>query len=144
MYRRPEKRNGGDRNDRAYHLRSWRLCSRDVQLLEAVNWECEHLVCISFQEGTSFEDLCDTVNKEVERFIDGNVIILTDLPGGSPFKAAAMATFQYGYARAVTGTNFPLLLDLVLSRDYAEDVDQLLDQSIDNAREALMKMSLEQ
>ena len=55
-----------------------------------------------------------------------------------------MATFQYDYARAVTGTNFPLLLDLVLSRDYAEDVDQLLDQSIDNAREALMKMSLEQ
>ena len=112
--------------------------------LKLLNGECEHLVCISFQEGTSFEDLCDTVNKEVERFIDGNVIILTDLPGGSPFKAAAMATFQYGYASAVTGTNFPLLLDLVLSRDYAEDVDQLLDQSIDNAREALMKMSLEQ
>ena len=103
--------------------------------LKLLNGECEHLVCISFQEGTSFEDLCDTMNKEVERFIDGNVIILTDLPGGSP---------QYDYARAVTGTNFPLLLDLVLSRDYAEDVDQLLDQSIDNAREALMKMSLEQ
>ena len=109
--------------------------------LKLLNGECEHLVCISFQEGTSFEDLCDTMNKEVERFIDGNVIILTDLPGGSPFKAAAMATFQYDYARAVTGTHFPLL---VLSRDYAEDVDQLLDQSIDNAREALMKMSLEQ
>ena len=63
--------------------------------LKLLNGECEHLVCISFQEGTSFEDLCDTVNKEVERFIDGNVIILTDLPGGSPFKAAAMATFLF-------------------------------------------------
>ena len=31
--------------------------------LKLLNGECEHLVCISFQEGTSFEDLCDTMIK---------------------------------------------------------------------------------
>ena len=62
--------------------------------LKLLNGECEHLVCISFQEGTSFEDLCDTVNKEVERFIDGNVIILTDLPGGSLLKLPQWLPFS--------------------------------------------------
>ena len=63
--------------------------------LKLLNGECEHLVCIGFQEGTSLEDLCDTMNKEVEKFIDGNVIILTDLPGGSPFKAVSYTHLHY-------------------------------------------------
>lgn len=111
--------------------------------LRLLNGECESLVSIDFHEGTSFEDLCEKVNKEIESFKENMVIVLTDLPGGSPFKAAAMATFTYENVRALTGINFPVLLELVLSKDYCDNVDELINKAINNAREALMQLSLE-
>lgn len=111
--------------------------------LRLLNGECDGLVSIDFEEGTSFEDLCEQLNKEIEKFKDNKVIILTDLPGGSPFKAAALATFQYDYVKALTGINFPVLMEIALSKDYTDDIDQLLSQSITNAREALMEIKLE-
>ena len=76
-------------------------------------------------------------------FENDKVIILTDLPGGSPFKAAALATFHYDHVKALTGINFPVLMEIALSKDYTEDIDQLIAQSIVNAREALMEIKLE-
>ncbi|MCH4283921.1 MULTISPECIES: PTS sugar transporter subunit IIA [Bacillota] len=111
--------------------------------LRLLNGECEGLVSIDFQEGTSFEDLCEQLNKEIDKFENDKVIILTDLPGGSPFKAAALATFQYDHVKALTGINFPVLMEIALSKDYTEDIDQLIAQSIVNAREALMEIKLE-
>lgn len=111
--------------------------------LQLLNGECEGLVCIDFQEGTSFEDLCDQVNESIECFQNEMVMILTDLPGGSPFKAAAMATYQYKNVRALTGINFPVLMELALSKDHVDDIDDLIEHSIVHAREALMKVALE-
>lgn len=111
--------------------------------LRLLNGECESLTSIDFQEGTSFEDLCEQVNKEIEKFGENKVIVLTDLPGGSPFKAAAMATFTYKHVRALTGINFPVLMEIVLSKEYCDDIDILIDKAIDNARDALMKVALD-
>lgn len=111
--------------------------------LRLLNGECDTLISIDFQEGTSFEDLCEQLNKEVEKFGNADVIILTDIPGGSPFKAAAMATFSYKNVRALTGINFPVLMEIVLSKDYTDNIDSLIDKAIDNARDALMKVTLE-
>lgn len=111
--------------------------------LRLLNGECDDLISIDFQEGTSFEDLCEQLNMEIEKFGDNEVIVLTDLPGGSPFKAAAMATFTYKNVCALTGINFPVLMEIVLSKDYTDNIDTLIDKAIDNAREALMKVALE-
>lgn len=111
--------------------------------LRLLNGECEGLTSIDFQEGTSFENLCEQLNQVIEGYKEQMVIVLTDLPGGSPFKAAALATFQYKNVRALTGINFPVLMEIALSKDYTDDIDALIDKSIENGREALMKVALE-
>lgn len=111
--------------------------------LSLLNGDCPGLVCIDFEEGTAFEDLCEQLNKEIEAFQDQMVIVLTDIPGGSPFKAAALATYHYQNVRALTGMNFPVLMELALSKEYCENIDELLDQSIEHAKEALTKVVLE-
>lgn len=111
--------------------------------LRLLGGECEGCRSIDFLEGTSFETLCEQLNNEIEQFGNHNVIVLTDLPGGSPFKAAAMATFHYKNVRALTGINFPVMMEIALSKDYADDIDVLLEKAIDHAREALMRVSLE-
>lgn len=111
--------------------------------LRLLNGECADLISIDFLEGTSFEDLCEQVNSEIERFSTNQVIILTDLPGGSPFKAAALATFQYPNVKALTGINFPILLELALSKEYSDNLVELIDTCLKHAKEALKKVALE-
>ena len=50
--------------------------------LKLLNGECEHLVCISFQEGTSFEDLCDTVIRKWKGLSTEMSLSSLTLPGG--------------------------------------------------------------
>lgn len=111
--------------------------------MKLLNGDCEELRCIDFLEGTSFEDLCDTLNQMIEDMNMDHIIVLTDLPGGSPFKAAALATVKYPHVKAMTGINCPLMLELVLGKDYTDDVDALIKKATENAKDALMEIKLE-
>ena len=111
--------------------------------LKLLNGTCEELVCIDFHEGTSFEDLCDNLDQIIEELKMEEIIVLTDLPGGSPCKAAALATVKYPHVKAMTGTNFPLLLEIVLGKDYAENAQSLIEKPQENARDALMQIILD-
>lgn len=111
--------------------------------LQLLAGDCEGLSCIDFLEGTSFEDLCIEVNTEIAHFKDERVIVLTDLPSGSPCKASALATYYNKNVRAISGVNFPIVLELALAKDYCDDIDELLETSIKNAQDSLMKVVLE-
>lgn len=57
--------------------------------------------------------------------------------------ALSIGVSSNDYVKALTGINFPVLMEIALSKDYTDDIEQLLSQSITNAREALMEIKLE-
>ncbi|HIY79682.1 MAG TPA: hypothetical protein IAA42_04510 [Candidatus Olsenella excrementavium] len=96
----------------------------------------ERLSSLDFRAGDSFEDLAE----RMEGLVDDDVptVICTDVQGGSPFKASVLVRLKHPNVRAVTGTNFPLLLGLVFPDEEFADVDGLVSAAVAGAREALV------
>ncbi|WP_040214993.1 PTS sugar transporter subunit IIA [Clostridium polynesiense] len=110
--------------------------------LRLLNGDSEGVTSLAFSAGESFEKLCEKINAEVSKNGDSETIILTDIPGGSPFKAAAMAAFGNHNVKAITGTNFPLLLELELGKAFAEDAESLINSALNNAKETMYQVQL--
>lgn len=102
--------------------------------------EVEQLEIIDFQQGDSFEDLCETMEKYSK--VDEEVLILTDIPGGSPAKAAVMTAFKVDNVRVLTGVNLPLLLECVIQKDICEDISALCTKILDSAKDAITEIKI--
>lgn len=101
--------------------------------------ELEHVVCVDFPAGMSGEELEQHLLTAVDFMSACNrFVILTDLPGGTPFRIAAGLALADDRFRVLTGTNVPLLLQLALSRTEGADVDALIASAVEAAREALL------
>lgn len=57
------------------------------------------------------------------------MLVFVDLLGGTPFNQAMMISQDLDNIEVVTGTNLPMLLELVLTRDGA-DLSDLADQAV--------------
>lgn len=63
----------------------------------------------------------DVKTKCHERILDGGVLILTDLIGGSPFLAAARAYHEYqslGDIEIVSGMNLAMVIEVIASKAH--------------------------
>lgn len=112
-------------------------------LHEALRLLCgddERVCSLDFCAGDSFEELAE----RMEALVDDEIptVICTDVQGGSPYKASALMRMKYDNVRAVTGTNFPLLLGLVFPEEETEDVDELVARALESACSALVTLDL--
>ena len=81
--------------------------------------ENEYVRYINFEEGMTPEQLAEKFNAAFDEFrtCDG-VVVLSDLPGGSPFKTAV----ECKYARpdqkieVISGTNLPMIVSTLAGR----------------------------
>lgn len=112
-------------------------------LHEALKLLCgddERVSSLDFRAGDSFEELAERMESLVDDVTP--TVICTDVQGGSPFKASALVRMKHDNVRAVTGTNFPLLLGLVFPEEETEDVDELVSRALASARGALVTLDL--
>ena len=101
--------------------------------------ELEHVVCVDFPAGMAGEELEQHLLAAADFMSACNrFVILTALPGGTPFRIAAGLALRDDRFRVLTGTNVPLLLQLALSRAEGADVDELIASAVEAAREALL------
>ena len=86
--------------------------------------ENDYVRYINFEEGMTPEQLAEKFNAAFDEFksCDG-VVVLSDLPGGSPFKTAV----ECKYARpeqkieVIAGTNLPMIVTAVTMLDMEDD-----------------------
>lgn len=108
--------------------------------------ESEYIRYINFEEGMSTEQLAEKYNAAYDEFrsCDG-VVVLSDLPGGSPFKTAVECKFARPDQKieVIAGTNLPMIVTAVSMLDMEEDPRALADELMETAKDCIVLFELE-
>lgn len=112
---------------------------------KVITGDFENVYTYSLNPGDNVADLSDTIQSSLEATPSKeNILILTDLLGGSPTNIALshLATFNF---ECITGLNLPMLLEALLSRqdeslvfsDYVNKVKDAGTQGIHHVNQLL-------
>ncbi|WP_294615872.1 PTS galactosamine/N-acetylgalactosamine transporter subunit IIA [uncultured Gilliamella sp.] len=95
---------------------------------------------INFPDGMSSEELQQQLTKAVKECDKGDgVIFFTDILGGSPFRQAAILSYELNNIEVISGTNLPMLLEMLLERDQL-DIQNFRLQAIDFAKSGITSL----
>ena len=91
------------------------------------------------------EELTEEIAKAMDQLkgCEG-IIIFTDLMGGSPFNVAASLGHGKENVRIVSGTNLPMLVEIVMSRKFMDDLDGLVESVLETGKEQVTKYEFKQ
>lgn len=94
-----------------------RFASGLKNTVELIAGKQDNVVYVDFLEEDSVEVLEEKLREAINIFgEDKSILFLTDLVGGSPFKSSATISSEYEESGVVTGTNVPMLLELLFIR----------------------------
>lgn len=96
----------------------------------------ENAESISFQQGDSFESLLGKVEESVGRLAKNDLIVFTDMYGGSPFNAVSR-TMKNNNFYHITGINFPLFIDIAVNRD-TYSLAEIAEKIIKNGKKSIV------
>lgn len=108
--------------------------------LELIGGEQEHVAWIDFTEDKDMDGLLEELKDTAEKMNTcDEILIACDLDGGTPYKSALLYSMQHQGVEIVSGISFPFLLELSLTRGMAENMDTLLETTMDSARTAMKR-----
>ena len=70
------------------------------------------------------------------------VIVFVDLLGGTPFNQSMMIANDVDKLEVITGTNLPMIIELLFARNGATDVTALAEQAVTVGQAAVTRQSL--
>ena len=107
--------------------------------------EQEAYKAVDFLPTYSTEDLTREITKALDELTDcEGVIIFTDLMGGTPFNVSAQIGHGKENIRIVAGTNLPMLVEIVMSRKFMDNLDELVDSVLETGKEQVTKYEFKQ
>ena len=112
--------------------------------LEMIAGKQEAFKVVPFRESEPMEMLeqnMRTAREELQETTEG-IVVYADLLGGSPFKAAMMASVDFKNVEVVVGTNLPMLIEIAMFREFASDAKAVVTQSFGAGNEGLQHVVL--
>ena len=107
--------------------------------------EQEAYKAVDFLPTYSTEDLTREITKALDELKEcEGVIIFTDLMGGTPFNVSAQIGHGKENIRIVAGTNLPMLVEIVMSRKFMDNLDELVDSVLETGKEQVTKYEFKQ
>lgn len=105
-----------------------------VKSAEMIVGKMENVISVSLLPKMSFDDFVHEVDS-VLGSIEGTVLVLVDLYGGTPCNVFTALTKKYDY-NVVTGVNLPMLINLYLNTVGEEkvDINDTIKQCIENLK----------
>ncbi len=91
---------------------------------------------ISFHQGDSFETLFNRVEENIDSMSEDGLIVFTDMYGGSPYNAVNRVMKDRDFYH-ITGINFPLFLDIAISRD-SYNLKEIAEKIIKNGKKSIV------
>lgn len=100
----------------------------------------ENYEAVDFLEGDSGEDLKEKLASAVERLAGcGEILVFSDLIGGSPFQTAAkMSMDSEKQMEVMSGTNVGMLLECIMMREGAEHAAELVQAALDTGENQVL------
>jgi len=88
------------------------------QAMKQILGEQPQFVAVDFPQASTTALLTSQLSEAINTLDpEQDVVFLTDLLGGTPFRVASMLAMQKTGREVITGTNLQLLLEMVLERD---------------------------
>lgn len=84
----------------------------------------ENILAYGLHDGENVRDLYDKVEEQVMKTDAGNIIAVTDLPGGSVNNNLLELVGKKDNFYLISGMNVGVILNLVLNEDISEDLIQ--------------------
>lgn len=103
---------------------------------ELIIGKVENARSISFHHGDSFETLLKKVEENIECMPEGELIVFTDMYGGSPYNAVNRVMMNKNFYH-ITGINFPLFIDIAVSRDTYK-LEEIAEKIIKNGKKSIV------
>ena len=107
--------------------------------------ENESVRYVNFEDGMSTETLAEKLNAAYAELAscDG-IVVLSDLPGGSPFKTAVECAMMNPDKKieVIAGTNLPMIVAAVTMIGFMEDPKALAEDLIFEAKDSIVRFEL--
>lgn len=107
--------------------------------------DSEYIKYVNFEDGMSTETLAEKLNAAYAELssCDG-IVVLSDLPGGSPFKTAVECKYAHPEMKieVLAGTNLPMIITAVTMIEFETDPQALADELILEAKDSIVRFEL--
>lgn len=108
-----------------------------------IGGEQANYVAVDFLAEYSTDDLDRELRSAMDRLSEcDGIIVMSDLPGGSPFKTAVVCGQDYKDVRVIAGTNLPMICEIAMARTFIEDIDSLVDMALNTGKDQIVKFEM--
>lgn len=111
-----------------------------TSMLDLVVGKPDHYEYIDFLQGESWEALEEDYMGKLDKLKDcDKIVIMTDITGGSPFKSAVTFVVSDDRLSVISGTNVPMLVELIFGRMNSDDSEALIQSSMEAGKEQIIR-----
>ncbi|WP_413733827.1 PTS mannose transporter subunit IIA [Sodalis sp. RH21] len=112
-------------------------------VVNAIVGESERIAWINFAEGDTRERLAENVRQVIAGVPDGaGILLLTDVPSGTPFQIALTLGMERADIAVVTGTNVSMITEALFERENMATADELAEHVVNAGQQAVGKYRL--
>lgn len=111
---------------------------------EMITGHQEQVIALALTEDKMLETLCEELQEAYHTLAKENdqILAICDIYGGTPFNALLRVMLGGSDMVAYTGLSLPLLIDVLMSRDFMEDVESLKEHMEQTQKEVLKEIIL--
>ena len=107
--------------------------------------ENENIKYVCFKEGMGLEELSEQLSAAYNELAacDG-IVVLSDLPGGSPFNTAVQCSMGHPDKKIVvlSGTNLPMIITASTMLSFESDAQALADELLFEGKDNVVRFEL--
>ena len=107
--------------------------------------ENDHIKYVCFEDGMGLEELAVKLNAAYNELSDcDGIVVLSDLPGGSPFKTAVECSVGHPGKQIVvlSGTNLPMVITASTMLSFESDPQALANELLFEGKDNVVRFEL--
>ena len=107
--------------------------------------ENDHIKYVCFEEGMGLEELAEKLGAAYTELSDcDGIVVLSDLPGGSPFKTAVEVSMSHPDKQIIvlSGTNLPMIITASTMLSFESDPQALADELLFEGKDNVVRFEL--
>lgn len=113
-----------------------------IESAEMIGGKQPQLESVSLIAGRSPRELADMLKEAIKKVnSEEGVLVLVDIPGGSPCNAVAQLLSEGYDLQAVSGVSLPMLLEVLAARWGEEDTALLADAAVQLGIDGIINIS---